>query len=176
MALNIYLNQYFNTTKGVTTRCISPIGYSVLLPWIQTFAILRTWIVFNWRKICEPIDLWKKESNEFKLFRRIFLRNWSLSNARWFLFYSKKCNFCKGNMYLTENWLSKNTVWCKADNHNYTLILIHFCQLWTVKSRWVTLFTYLFIFQSQLQLIPSRYTIILHFVLNSRRAQIMMLF
>ena len=25
----------------------------------------------------------------------------------------------KGNLYLTENWLSRNKMWCAADNHNY---------------------------------------------------------
>ena len=24
----------------------------------------------------------------------------------------------KGNLYLTENWLSRNEMWCASDNHN----------------------------------------------------------
>ena len=53
----------------------------------------------------------------FALFKSIFLRNRSFSNARWF--YGKKRKIGKGNLYLTENWLSRNEMWCVADNHNY---------------------------------------------------------
>ena len=43
----------------------------------------------------------KKATGMFILFKSIFLRNRSLSNARWF--YSNKRKFRKGNLYLTEN-------------------------------------------------------------------------
>ena len=45
------------------------------------------------------------------------MRNRSLSKARWF--YGKKRKMIgKGNLYLTENWLSWNKICCAADNHN----------------------------------------------------------
>ena len=52
----------------------------------------------------------------FALFKSIFLRNRSLSNARWF--WCKKCKIGKGNLFLTENRLSRNEMWCESDNHN----------------------------------------------------------
>ena len=33
-------------------------------------------------------------------------------------FYGKKCKIGKGNLYLTENWLSWNEIRCAEDNHN----------------------------------------------------------
>ena len=39
-------------------------------------------------------------------------------------FYGKKHKIGKGNLYLTENLLSKNKMWCVADNHNY---MCHIC-------------------------------------------------
>ena len=30
-----------------------------------------------------------------------------------------KCKTGKGNLYLTENWLSWKEIWCAADNHIY---------------------------------------------------------
>ena len=53
----------------------------------------------------------------FALFKSIFLRNRSLSNARWF--YGKRRKIRKGNLHLTKNWLSRNETWCMADNYNY---------------------------------------------------------
>ena len=45
----------------------------------------------------------------FTLFKSIFLRNRSLSNAKWF--YGKKRKIWKGNLYLTENYVgTKNGV------------------------------------------------------------------
>ena len=55
-------------------------------------------------------------------FKSIFMRNRSLSNTRWF--YAKKCKIGKENLYLTENWLSRNEIRCAADNHNY---MCHIC-------------------------------------------------
>ena len=48
----------------------------------------------------------KKRRRVLALFISIFLRNRSLSDARWF--YGKKRKIGKGNLYLTENWLSWN--------------------------------------------------------------------
>ena len=50
------------------------------------------------------------------------MRNWSLSDARWF--YGKKCKIGKRNMFLTENRLSWNEMCCDADNHDY---MCHTC-------------------------------------------------
>ena len=52
----------------------------------------------------------------FALFKSIFLRNRSLSNAGGFG--GKKRKIGKGNLYLTENQLRKNEMWCASDNHN----------------------------------------------------------
>ena len=57
-----------------------------------------------------------KRRRVFALFKSIFLRNRSLSNARWFC--GKKRKIGKGNLYLTENRLSKNEMWRASDNHN----------------------------------------------------------
>ena len=54
--------------------------------------------------------------------KAFFLRNQSLSNARWF--YGKKLKIGKGKLYLTENRLSWNEMCCAADNHNY---ICHTC-------------------------------------------------
>ena len=51
------------------------------------------------------------------LFKHFFLRNRSLSNARWF--YNKKRKTEKDNLYLTENRLSTKEMWCAADIYNY---------------------------------------------------------
>ena len=59
---------------------------------------------------------YKKRQRVLTLFKSIYLRNRSLSNARWFC--GKKCNIGKGNLYLTENWLSRSEMWCASDNHN----------------------------------------------------------
>ena len=58
----------------------------------------------------------------FSLFKGIFSKNVSLSNARWF--YGKKQKIEKGNLYLTKNLLSRNKIWCGVDNHNY---MSHIC-------------------------------------------------
>ena len=60
----------------------------------------------------------KKRRQVFALFKSIFLRNQSLSDARWF--YGKNCKIGKGNPHLTENRFSKNEMWCATDNHNDT--------------------------------------------------------
>ena len=55
--------------------------------------------------------------SKFALFKSIFLRNLSLSNARWF--YGKKRKIGKRNLYLSENRLSRNKILYAANNHNY---------------------------------------------------------
>ena len=100
----VFKSTIYSGCYGLTTGCILPIGYSVLLPWILKNSFE------------------KKGWQVFPLFKSICLRNRSLSNARWF--YSKKCKIRKGNLYLTENWLSRNKMWCTADNHYY---MCHIC-------------------------------------------------
>ena len=69
------------------------------------------------KELFEPIVLRKKRRRVFALFKSIFLRNRSSSNARWF--YTKKVQIEKGNLYWTKNRLSRNEMWCAADNYNY---------------------------------------------------------
>ena len=64
----------------------------------------------------------KKRRRVLALFISIFLRNRSLSDARWFC--GKKRKIGKGNLYLTENPLSWNVMCCASDNHNY---MCHTC-------------------------------------------------
>ena len=61
----------------------------------------------------------KKRRQVLALFINIFLRNRSLSDG-------KKCKFGKGNLYLTENWLSWNKMCCTSNNHNY--YVSHICK------------------------------------------------
>ena len=64
----------------------------------------------------------KKRRRVLALFISIFLRNRSLSDARWF--YGKKRKIGNGNLYLTENRLSWIKMCCASDNHNY---MCHTC-------------------------------------------------
>ena len=64
----------------------------------------------------------KKRRRFLALFVSIFLRNRSLSDARWF--YGKKRKIGKGNLYLAENRLSWNEMCCASDNHKY---MCHTC-------------------------------------------------
>ena len=75
------------------------------------------------KELFEPIVLHKKKKRR-QVLKSIFLRNRSLSNARWFYGKKKKCKIGKGNLYLTENWLGWNEMCCAADNHNY---MCHTC-------------------------------------------------
>ena len=68
------------------------------------------------KELSEPIVLWTKRRRVFTLFISIFLRNLSLSDARWF--YGKKHRIGKENLYLIENRLSWNEMCCASDNHN----------------------------------------------------------
>ena len=64
----------------------------------------------------------KKRRRVLALFISIFLRNRSLSDARWF--YGQKRKIGMVNLYLTENRLSWNEMCCASDNHNY---MCHTC-------------------------------------------------
>ena len=55
------------------------------------------------KELFKPIVLPRKDDGFFVLFESIFLRNWSLSNARWL--YGEEHKIGKGNLYLTENQL-----------------------------------------------------------------------
>ena len=72
--------------------------------------------------LSEPIVLWRK-GDGFKLFLSAF--SWetdllvTLSD-----FTVKNAKIVKGNLYLTENGLSWNEMWCASDNHNY---MCHTC-------------------------------------------------
>ena len=57
-----------------------------------------------------------KKATVFALFKSTFLRNLSLSNAR--RFWGEQLKILKGNLYLTENRLSKNEMWCASETHN----------------------------------------------------------
>ena len=109
----------------------------------------------------------KKRRRVLALFISIFLRNRSLSDARWF--YGKKRKIGKGNLYLTENWLSWNEMYCATDNHNYRC---HTCAKeflnlsFTLSSYWQNIkflryfpefhiFTNIVIFQVYLQLLDQ---------------------
>ena len=84
----------------------------------SNFTILKYWFFFSiWvKELLEPIVLRKKGRRVFALFKRIFVRNWFWSNARWF--YGKKHKIGQGNLYLkvdmpiltcifsTFNWLT----------------------------------------------------------------------
>ena len=59
----------------------------------------------------------KKRRRVFALFKSIFLRNRSLSSLTLSDFMVKRRG--KGNLYLTENRLSRNEMWCATGNHNY---------------------------------------------------------
>ena len=70
------------------------IGHNGLVPWIQTSLSYKQKIVFNKskkkkkKKYLSLLFCGKKRRRGFALFKGIFLRNQSLSNARWF--YQKK--------------------------------------------------------------------------------------
>ena len=66
----------------------------------------------------------KKRRLVLALFISIFLRNRSLSDARWFC--GKKRKIGEGNLYLTENRLSSNVICCASDNHSYNVS--HMCK------------------------------------------------
>ena len=70
----------------VTTGCILPISFSILLPWIKLH-YLKNLKLFSIRvkELFQPIVFLGGGGKRrvFALFKSIFLRNRSLSNARW---------------------------------------------------------------------------------------------
>ena len=102
-------------------------AHSVLLPWIQTLLSSKPEIVFRVKELYKPIVLWK-ESDGVKLpFFFFFLSAFSWENDLWVMvgdFTAKKSKIGYGNLYLTENWLSRNKMWCAVDNHNH---MCHIC-------------------------------------------------
>ena len=60
----------------------------------------------------------------FAFLKNIFLRNRSSSKGR--CIYGKKREIGKGNLYLTENQLARNEIWCVEDNHS--IYLPHKCK------------------------------------------------
>ena len=84
----------------------------------SNFAILKNWYGFQLEKnnylnhhLCE------EKVTDDCFFKSIFVRNRSLSKARWF--YAKKCKIGKGNLYATKNWVCRNEIYCAEDNHSY---------------------------------------------------------
>ena len=59
-----------------------------------------------------------EKNDGFSLFKIIFLRNWSLSTVGDFTV--KNAKLGRKICIWTENWLSKNKMWCAADNNNNT--------------------------------------------------------
>ena len=98
---------------GVATWCIFPIGYSVLLPWIQTSLSEKSEIVFNLSKgISWAYSFAKKKRRVFALFEKPIFEYASR-------FYGKKRKIGKGNLYFSENRLSRNEMRCAADIQNH---------------------------------------------------------
>ena len=99
------------------------IGHNEVLHWIQNSLSQQPEIVFSWNKrINWAYSFVKKSRRVFVLFKIIFFRNRSFSNANWF--YSKNRKIWKGNLYLTENRFSRNEMWCAVVNHNH---MYHIC-------------------------------------------------
>ena len=112
---------HFHTQLQLCAFCPKAIIYcyhEFKLRYLKKQKLFSIWV----KELFEPTVLRKKRRWLFALFKSIFLRNRSLSNARWF--YDKKCKIEKGNLYLTENRSSWNEMCCAADNHNY---MCHTC-------------------------------------------------
>ena len=69
----------------------------------------------------EPIVLWIR-GNGFVFSLKAFLWETDLWATLGMLgdITVKKCKIGKGNLYLTENRLSRNEMWCAAENQNHT--------------------------------------------------------
>ena len=113
--LNILM---FNTAHwGVTTGCILPIGHSVLFEFKLRYLKNPKLFSIRVKELFEPIVL-KKKGDGFALFLKAF--SWEID--LWVTlgdFTVKKRKIGKGNLYLTENRLSRNEILCATDNHNY---------------------------------------------------------
>ena len=74
--------------------------------------------------VFDPIVL-RNKADGFFLFLKTFSSEtdlWVTLDAIWFC--GKKRKLGKGNLCLTENWLSRNEMWCALDNYNY---MCHIC-------------------------------------------------
>ena len=80
------------TPLSIVLTCIR--GYNCM-PLAQNLKLFSIRV----KELFEPIVLWRR--GVLALFISIFLRNRSLSDARWF--YGKTRTIGKGNLYLTEN-------------------------------------------------------------------------
>ena len=84
----------------------------------SNFAILKKpEIVFNKSKRIIWAYSFMKRGDGFLLFLKAF----SWETDLWVTlgdFAVKQRKIRKGNLYLTENWLSRNEMWCATDNHN----------------------------------------------------------
>ena len=83
---------------------------------------LKLFSIRVYKRIIWACSFVKKRRRVLALFISIFLRNRSVSDARWF--YGIKRKIGKGNLYLTENRLSWNEMCCSSDNHSY---MYHTC-------------------------------------------------
>ena len=70
-----------------------------------------------------------KEADGFLLLSKAYFEKWnqSFSNARWFNKKKKNRKIVKGNLYLTENRLSRNEMWRGADIDNHHDHMCHIC-------------------------------------------------
>ena len=112
----------FKVVKGWQLDAFSPL--TIVYCYLEfKLSYLKNLKLFSIRvkELSEPIVLWRK-GRVLALFTSIFLRNRSLSDARWFC--GKKRKIGKGNLYLTENRLSWNEMCCASDNHYY---MCHTC-------------------------------------------------
>ena len=75
------------------------------------------------KNLFEPIALSKKKKKKKGDGFLLFLKSFSWETDLWVTlgdFTVKKWKIGKGNPYLNENLLSKNEMWCAADDHNDT--------------------------------------------------------
>ena len=74
------------------------------------------------KELFEPIVLWKKGDGIL-----LYLKTFSWETDLWVIsgdITVKNSKIGKGNLYLTENRLSRNEMWGAVDNHNY---MCHIC-------------------------------------------------
>ena len=88
------------------------------------------------KELFEPIVCEKKKLTGFCSFLKAF----SWETDLWVTlgdFTRKKCKIGEGNLYLTENRLGRNEIWCAEDNHTYMCHIYAkgLCELW-LSSYW----------------------------------------
>ena len=98
--------------QGVTTGCI--LAIDILYCYLEfKFCYLKN------MKLCLIIvkelfeHILQKQSMGFSPLKSISLRNRSLSDFR------VKNTKLRRNLYLIENWLCRNKIWCVVDNYTY---------------------------------------------------------